>query len=108
MAEVFHDREKAFEAQFGHEQDLSFRVRVRRNRMLGLWVAEAIGITGDGAESYARDIVSLDLEKPGDGGILSKILADFQNGGIDMTEPRLKLKMEKMMAVAREKILREG
>lgn len=108
MAEVFSDREKAFEAQFGHEQDLSFRVRVRRNRMLGVWAAKALGITGDEAESYARDIVSLDLEKPGDAGVVSKILADFQNGGIEMPEPRLRLKMEKMMAMAREQVLREG
>lgn len=108
MAEVFRDREKAFEAQFGHDQDLAFRIRARGNRMLGLWVAEALGIAGGGAEEYARSLVTVALEKAGEEGVIRKILTDFQERDVDMTEARLKVKVEKIMTEARDSILHDG
>ena len=39
---TFNDREKAFEDKYKHDQELQFKVEVRRNKLLGLWVAEML------------------------------------------------------------------
>ncbi|MET0527639.1 MAG: ATPase inhibitor subunit zeta, partial [Microvirga sp.] len=43
---LFNDREAAFEKQFAHDQDLRFKATARRNKLMGLWVAERLGKTG--------------------------------------------------------------
>ena len=74
----FNDREKAFEDKYKHDQDLQFRVEVRRNKLLGLWVAEMLGLSGADAEAYAKEVVSADFEEPGDADVVRKILADAE------------------------------
>ncbi len=64
---VFDEREQAFEKKFQHDQDLQFKVEVRRNKLLGLWVAdELLGITGDARDAYAKEVISSDFEEPGE------------------------------------------
>lgn len=108
MSDAFQDREKAFEAKFQHDQELEFRARARRNKLLGLWAAEAMGMAGGGAETYARDVVLADLEEPGDEDVLRKVLSDLHQHEVDMTEGRLRIKLDKMMAIAREQIMTEA
>lgn len=33
----FSEREKAFEAKFGHDEEMRFKAETRRNKLLGLW-----------------------------------------------------------------------
>lgn len=108
MADAFQDREKAFEAKFQLDQELEFRARARRNRLLGLWAAESMGMAGGGAEAYARDVVAADLEHHGDEGVIAKVLKDLQDNDVDMTEGRLHIKLDKMMVIAREQIMTEA
>lgn len=108
MADAFHDRQKAFEAKFQLDQELDFRARARRNRLLGLWAAESMGMAGGGAEAYARDVVAADLEHHGDEGVIAKVLKDLADHDVEMTEGRLNIKLEKMMAIAREQIMNEA
>lgn len=108
MADAFHDREKAFEAKFQLDQELEFRARARRNKLLGLWAAETMGMAGGGAEAYARQVVAADLEHHGDEGVIAKVLKDLEEHDVDMTEGRLQIKLEKMMAMAREQIMTEA
>src|SRR5256885_16610360 len=63
---TFDGREQAFEQKFEHDEELKFKARARKNKMLGLWAAGLIGKTGEAAEAYAREIVMADFEKPGD------------------------------------------
>ena len=69
---TFDDREKAFEDKYKHDADLQFRVEVRRNKLLGLWIAEMLGKAGDDAESYAKEVVSSDFEEPGDDDVVAQ------------------------------------
>ncbi len=108
MADAFHDREKGFEAKFEHDQELEFRARARRNKLIGLWAAEVMGMAGGGAEAYARQVVAEDLEHHGDDGVIAKLLKDLGEHDVDMTEGRLRIKMDKTMAIAREQIATEG
>jgi hypothetical protein len=78
---TFDEREKAFEQKFEHDMELRFKARARRNKLLGLWAAGLMGKSGDAAESYARDIVMADFEKPGDHDVLHTLLADLAAAG---------------------------
>ena len=102
---TFDDREKAFEDKYKHDQELQFRVEVRRNKLLGLWAAELLG--KDDAEAYAKEVVSADFEEPGDADLVRKLLGDFQDGGVEMSEHRLRNKMEDCLAAAKEQVMAE-
>ncbi|MDX2101002.1 MAG: DUF1476 domain-containing protein [Alphaproteobacteria bacterium] len=77
----FSDKERAEEAKWQLDQETMFRIRSRRNRLLGLWAAERMGHRGVEAESYARAVVESDLEQPGDEDIVTKVAADLAEVG---------------------------
>ena len=104
---TFNDREKAFEDKYKHDQELQFKVEVRRNKLLGLWVAEMLGLSGADAEAYAKEVVSADFEEPGDADLIRKIQGDTQPKNIDLNEHRLRKKMDELVAVAKEQIMSE-
>jgi len=104
---TFDDREKAFEDKYKHDQELRFRVEVRRNKLLGLWVAEMLGKTGSDAEAYAKEVIAADFEEPGVGDLVKKILADIENTDVDLSEHRLRKKIDELIAVAKEQIMQE-
>ena len=103
----FDNREKAFEDKYKHDQDLQFKVEVRRNKLLGLWVAEMLGLAGADADAYAKEVVAADFEEPGDADVVRKILADAQPKNLDLDEPRLRKRMVELVAVAKEQIMSE-
>ena len=104
---TFDEREKGFEAKFLHDQELQFRIMNRRNRLLGLWAAEMMGIKAGEARTYAGDVVAADLEKPGDEDVHDKVYADLHAHGIDLSDHRLRRKMTALIAVARDQIMHE-
>ena len=74
---TFDDRENAFENKFAHDQEMQFRAEARRNKLMGLWVADILGKTGDEAEAYARDVVKADFEEAGHEDVMRKVMADL-------------------------------
>ena len=104
---MFDKREKGFEEKYKHDQELQFKVEVRRNMLLGHWVAEMLGKSGDEAQVYARDVVAADFEEPGDADIVRKILADFEDAGTEFSEHRLRKKMDEFLEIAKEQIMQE-
>jgi len=77
----FDDREKGFEAKYRLDEETRFRVRARRNKLLGLWLAKAFGLTGEAADGYAKEVVAADLERPGDDDVIEKVMADIRTRG---------------------------
>ncbi|MBT5048802.1 MAG: DUF1476 domain-containing protein [Rhodospirillaceae bacterium] len=104
----FDDRKKGFEAKFQHDQETDFKVTARRNKLLGLWAAEKMGLSGDDAESYAKEVVASDFEETGDADVVRKVLGDFGQKGVSMDETGLRREMDRLSATAREQILVEG
>ena len=104
---TFNDREKAFEDKYKHDQDLQFKVEVRRNKLLGLWVAELLGLSGADADAYAKEVISADFEEPGDADVIRKIQADVAPKNLELSEHRLRKKMDELTAVAKEQIMSE-
>jgi hypothetical protein len=104
---TFDQREKAFEDKYKHDQELQFKVEVRRNKLLGLWAAEMLGFTGADADAYAKECISADFEEPGDADLMRKVLNDFAAKSVDMSEHRLRKKMDELLAVAKDQIMKE-
>ena len=101
---TFNDREKGFENKFKHDQEANFKATARRNKLLGLWAARELGLTGDAAEAYAKSVVVADMEKPGDDDVVQKVLADMKAKGLTMTEHRLRAEMTTLMTEARKQL----
>jgi hypothetical protein len=96
----FDKREEGFEKKFALDEEQKFRAEARRNRLLGLWAAEKLGITGDAATAYAKEVVAADFEEAGDGDVLRKVMADFAAGNVAITEQAIRSKMSELIAVA--------
>ncbi len=96
----FDKREEGFEKKFALDADQKFKAEARRNKLLGLWVAEQLGKSGDDANAYAREVVASDFEEAGDSDVVRKVLADLAAKGIATTEPQLRAKMDELMALA--------
>ena len=75
-----YDRSKGklHEKDHSHRHEKDFRVAARRNKLLGLWAAELMNMRGPEADKYAKQVVSSDLEEPGDEDVIRKVLGDFQ------------------------------
>ncbi len=86
----FDDREKSFERKFALDAELQFKATARRNKLLGLWAAEKMGLSGDDAQAYAREVVKADLEEPGEEDVYRKIRADFDAKGVEQSEHQIR------------------
>ncbi len=100
----FDEREKGFERKFAHDGELAFKTNALRNKMLGLWAAEKLGKTGDEAVQYSKDLILADFETEGDGDVIAKLLRDFHNSEVAVTEQEIVHEMEKLFPIAREQI----
>ena len=105
MTGGFEDREKAYEDKWAHDQALHFKVAARRNKLVGLWAAGELGLSGEDAEAYAKSVIAADLNGGGDGEVLQKIRGDFDAAKLTHTDHALHRKMEELLAVARDQIM---
>jgi hypothetical protein len=97
---TFDKREEGFEKKFAHDEELRFKATARRNKLLGLWVAEKLGKTGTEADAYAKAVVMSDFEEAGDNDVLRKIQADLAAGNVDLSEHQLRRKMDELLGRA--------
>ena len=104
----FDDRENAFENKFAHDQELEFKAVARRNKLLGLWAAELMGLTGDDAEAYGKEVVKADFEEAGDEDVFRKVRGDFDAKGVELSDHLLRKEMDDLLIKAREQIRSEG
>ncbi len=103
----FNEREKGFEAKFKHDEELRFKVVVRRNKLLGLWAAGLMGLEGEAVEAYAKDVVRSDFEAPGDDDVLRKVLDDLTGKGIEASERLVRKQMNDLLAEAEDQIMQD-
>ena len=105
---TFDKREEGFEKQFAHDEELKFKANARRNKLLGLWAAEKLGITGADADAYAKEVVMADFEEPGDNDVFKKIRKDFDAKGVAQSDHQIRRTMDELMAKAVAQIKRKG
>jgi hypothetical protein len=101
---TFDKREEGFEKQFAHDEELRFKAMARRNKLLGLWAAEKLGITGADADAYAKEVVMSDFEEAGDNDVFRKVRKDFDAKGVDQSDHQIRRTMDELLAKAVEQI----
>ncbi len=67
-----------------------------------------MGLSGDAAEAYAKEVVRADFEEPGDDDVVRKVLADFGTKNVDASEHILRKRMEELLEAAAEQIAAEN
>lgn len=102
---TFDDREKAFENMYARDQELQFRVKARRNRLLGEWAARLMGLTEVEAEAYAKEVIRSDFEEAGDEDVVRKILGDLTSAGVDCDEARIREALDHKAVEARRQMI---
>ena len=107
MSGSFEDREKAFESKWAHDEELRFKIVARRNKLLGLWAAEQMGISGEAAAEYAKEVVRADFEESGEEDVFRKVHKDFEANGIARSDHAIRVKMEELLATAADQVLHE-
>jgi len=105
---TFDDRQKGQEAKFAHDAQLRFKAEARRNKLLGIWAAEMMGLTGDEANAYAAEVVAADFAEAGDEDVFRKVSGDLKDKGLNISEATIREKMTQLVAVAQEQVLAEG
>ena len=97
---IFDQRERAFERKFAQDEELRFRANARRNRFIGLWAAKKLGLLGPEAESYAKVLVTTDVDKPASESVLEKVCADLKSKGVAESSGEIRRLMEEFTVQA--------
>ena len=105
---AFDERQKGQEAKFAFDAEKKFKAEARRNKLLGIWAAELMSLSGDEAKSYAAEVVAADFEEAGDEDVFRKISADLKAKGINIGDDVIRQKMATLVSVANEQIAAEG
>lgn len=100
----FDKREEGFEKKFALDEEQKFKAIARRNKLLGLWVAERIGKSGADADAYAKEVVAADFEEAGDDDVVRKVKGDLDARGVAVSDQDIVVKMGELMAVAAAQI----
>jgi len=94
---TFDKREEGFEKQFAHDEELKFKATARRDRLLGLWAAEKLGLAGPDAAAYAKEVVVAEIEQHD---VFAKIRKDLDLKGVEVSEDEIRRAMLELMGRA--------
>ncbi|HEY0283507.1 MAG TPA: DUF1476 domain-containing protein [Rhizomicrobium sp.] len=106
MGDAFEERKKKHEDKWAHDEELRFKIGARRNKLLGLWAAAELGLTGVEVEEYAKSVVVADLE--GAGAVFRKLRGDFDAGGLGHSDHVIQRQMAEFLAAATDQLMHES
>ncbi|HEX8262295.1 MAG TPA: DUF1476 domain-containing protein [Allosphingosinicella sp.] len=102
---TFDDRERAFETKYARDQDMQFRIVARRNKLLGQWAANLMGLSQAESDAYASDVVRADFEEAGDEDVIRKVLGDLTSAGVECDEGRIREALAHKTVEARRQLM---
>lgn len=105
---TFDKREEGFERKFAHDEELRFKATARRNKLLGLWAAEKLGLSGAAAEDYAKEVVKSDFKEAGEDDVFQKIRKDFDAKSVAQSDHQIRRTMDELMSTAIDQIKAAG
>jgi hypothetical protein len=105
---TFDNRENAFENMYAHDAEMQFKAEARRNKLLGLWAAEKMGLSGDAADAYAKSVVIEDLKEVGDEDVYRKVSADLAEKSANVPEDELRRRMQEFLSEAKTQLVSES
>jgi hypothetical protein len=101
---TFDKRQEGFEKKFAHDEETRFKVMARRNKLLGLWVAEQLGLKGEAADAYAAEVVSADFEEAGDADVIRKVTKDLKAKNVEVSDHRIRRRMDELLEEAKKQL----
>ena len=107
MSDQLAKRGQSYEAKFKLDEEQAFKAESRRNKMLGLWLAEKFGLSGDAAEAYAKEVVIADLDEPGIEDIMRKVMADIVERKVSLSEADVRNELDRLFPIAYQEITGE-
>ena len=107
MSDAFDEREKGFETKFKIDEETSFKIIARRNKLLGLWLANHFGLDEDKATTYAKEVIIADMDEPGDEDVIKKVMADIKARGIKLSEKEVRDKISSLEKTATQEIKKD-
>ncbi len=105
MTDSFKDRAKSQEAKFKLDDELRFKVDARRNKMLGQWASDKLGLISTEAETFVKQVVLSDLEEKGYEDVVRKVSQAFRDGGVDMSDDQIRTELLRLQQVAQNEVL---
>lgn len=102
---TFNDRQRGEEAHFAHDEEMHFRITARRNRLLGQWAAERMGLSAAETDGYAKAVVQADFEEAGDEDVIRKLLGDLTAAGVQVDEAEIRSALEAKAIEARRSLM---
>ena len=104
---IFEKREKSAETKFVLDAAKEFQAQAKRNKLLGLWAAERMGLKAEERDPYAQAVIVADMEEAGDEDVFRKVWGDFQQRGVKVEEAELRAKMEEILFEVRRELAGE-
>ena len=102
---TFDDRENAYENKFARDNETEFKITMRRNKLVGYWAADQMGLKESDRDAYAKAVVESDFEVPGDDDVVAKVHGDLEKSGLSLTERDVREAMHRLKEEARQQIL---
>jgi hypothetical protein len=102
VMDTLNRREEGFEREFSHQEEIRFRMRARRNRKLGIWAGEKLGLTGQALQDYAAKLVERGLEVADDARLAAELAEELKAS--DVSLHRVQRSMETFGAEAMAEI----
>jgi hypothetical protein len=99
---TFDDRENAFESKYAHDAEMQFKAEARRNKLVGLWAAEKLGLSGAEADEYALSVIRADFQEAGHEDVVRKLVEDL---GARSTMAEIRLKMAEFLSAAKAHLI---
>jgi hypothetical protein len=97
---TFDKREEGFEKKFAMDEETRIKANARRNKLLGAWAAQQLGLAGADADAYAKEVVMADFEEAGDDDVFRKVRKDFDAKGVKQSDQDIRRTMTELMEQA--------
>lgn len=101
---TFDKREEGFERKFALDEEMKFRATARRNKLLGQWAAEKLGLSGTEAEAYVKAVVAADFEEAGDDDVFRKVRKDFDAKKVEQSDHQIRRTMDELFGKALQQL----
>ena len=102
------NKEGSVQAQILMDADAAFRVSARRNRLLGHWAAEKMGLSPEETEAYAKAVIQADFEEAGDEDVIRKVLGDLVGAGCDTDDAAVRAALDEKSVEAKRQLMSES
>lgn len=101
----FDDRKRGEEAKYAMDEETTFRVAARANKLLGQWAAEKMGLTPEETDAYAKSVVQADFEEAGHDDVIRKVVGDFTSAGLDIGDEEVRAALDAATVDARRQLM---